>query len=182
LGVAAIAPAIDGILTVVWRRRIDLLSALALIGIAVSIIAVLLGGDPRLLLIRESFLTGALGIACFVSFLLPRPLMFYIGRYFATGDEPTKVAAYNQMWQYAYFRHVNRIITLVWGLVYIGEFLLRVAMVSRLSINQVLAISPIVFTALTIGVIAWTFAYARFARQKGDRMRQQAESAAAGGS
>jgi hypothetical protein len=166
LSVAAVVPAIDGIVTVVRKRRIDLISALALAGIAVSIVAVLIGGDPRLLLIRESFLTAALGVACFVSFLLPRPLMFYFGRYFATGDDPVKVARYNVLWRYPYFRHVNRVITVVWGVAYMGEFLLRVVMVYRLSIQQVLALSPVVFNALTIGVILWTFAYARHARQR----------------
>lgn len=181
LGIAAVAPAIDGIVTVARARRIDLLSALALIGIAIGIGAVLIGGDPRLLLIRESFLTCALGIACFVSFLLPRPLMFYFGRYFSTGDVPEKVAAYNQLWQYPYFRHVNRIITLVWGFAYVGEFVLRVFMVYRLSINEVLALSPIVFNGITIAVIAWTFAYARFAWRKGTRVQEEAERAAAPG-
>lgn len=181
LSVAAVAPALDGIVTVVASRRIDLLSALALIGIAIGIVAVLIGGDPRLLLIRESFLTGALGVACFISFLLPRPLMFYFGRYFSTGDDPAKVAEYNQLWQYAYFRHVNRIITLVWGVAYMGEFLLRVVMVYRLSINQVLALSPIVFNAITIGVVAWTFAYGGFAHRKGTQMQGEAEDAAGAG-
>ncbi len=174
LGIAAVVPAIDGIVTVVRKRRIDLISALVLVGISISIIAVLIGGDPRLLLIRESFLTAALGVACFVSFLLPRPLMFYFGRYFSTGDDPAKVANYNAMWQYPYFRQVMRVITLVWGVAYVGEFTLRVVMVYRLSINQVLAISPIVFNAITIGVILWTFAYSRYARQRGEEMRRQA--------
>jgi hypothetical protein len=178
LSVAAVVPAIDGIVTVARKRRIDLLSALVLAGIAISIIAVLLGGDPRLLLIRESFLTVALGVACFVSFLLPRPLMFYFGRYFATADDPAKVANYNALWQYPYFRHVNRVITLVWGVTYVGEFLLRVALVYRLSINQVLAIAPLVFNAITISVILWTFAYARYARRQGDEMRRQVAGAA----
>jgi hypothetical protein len=174
LGVAAVVPAIDGIVTVVRRHRIDLISALALAGIAVSVIAVLIGGDPRLLLIRESFLTVALGIACFVSLVLPRPLMFYFGRFFATGDDPAKVARYDMLWQYAYFRHVNRVITLVWGAVYLGEFALRVFMVYRLSINQVLALSPLVFNGITIGVLVWTFAYARFAWRRGTEMEREA--------
>jgi len=174
LGIAAVVPAIDGIVTVVRKRRIDLISALVLIGITISIIAVLIGGDPRLLLIRESFLTAALGIACFVSFLLPRPLMFYFGRYFATGDDPAKVANYNAMWQYPYFRQVMQVITLVWGVAYVGEFMLRIVLVYRLTINQVLAVSPIVFNSITIGVVLWTFSYARHARQRGEEMRRQA--------
>ena len=43
----------------------------SLMSIAVSMIAVTLGGSPKLLLIRESFFTDAFGIACFVSLALP---------------------------------------------------------------------------------------------------------------
>lgn len=167
LVVAAVPPALGGLVGVARRRRVDLIAALALAGIAVSLVAVLLGGNPRLLLIRESFLTGALGVACFASLLFfPRPLMFYFGRYFETSDEPAKVTEFNAMWQYPYFRHVVRLITLVWGVAYLGEFLLRVVMASTLPIPVVVAISPVVFAAITVAAFVWTFAYVRWARQR----------------
>lgn len=182
LAVAAIPPAFDGLYGVVRRRRMDLISALVLAGIVVSIIAVLLGGNPRVLLVRESFFTGALGVACFVSLvLLPRPLMFYFGRYFATGDDPAKLAGYNALWQYPYFRHVQRLITLVWGVAYTGEFVLRVGMAaSALPIPVVLAVSPVIFGAITVATMVWTFAYARRAHQHGEAMRRAQSTFSAG--
>ena len=167
LAVAAIPPALDGLVGMARRRRIDLIAALALAGIAITVVAVLLGGNPRLLLIRESFLTGALGVACFASLLFfPRPLMFYFGRYFETGDDPAKVDTFNAQWQYPYFRHVVRLITVVWGVAYTGEFLLRVVMVSTLPIPVVIAVSPIVLIGISVATLFWTFAYVRWARQR----------------
>jgi hypothetical protein len=182
LVVAAIPPALDGLYGVVRRRRIDLIAALVLAGIVVSIVAVLLGGNPRVLLVRESFFTGALGAACFVSLaLFPRPLMFYFGRYFATGDDPAKIAEFNALWQYPYFRHVQRLITLVWGAAYIGEFVVRVGMAaSALPIPVVLGVSPVVFGAITVATMVWTFAYARRAQQHGEAMRRAHEVSSAG--
>ena len=177
LSVAALFPAIGTLISIIRTRHIDLIAAIALIGIAVSIIAVFIGGDPRLLLIRESFLTGALGIACFVSFLLPRPLMFYFGRYFAAGNDPTRIAQYNANWQYPYFRYVNRIITVVWGVSYLGEFILRVIMVYTLPIPVVLGVSPIILGGITVATIAWTMAYANRARKRGEEMRREAQEA-----
>jgi hypothetical protein len=49
------------------RRELDPIAVLALLGIATSILALVLGGGPRLLLIRESFFTGAFGIVCLIS-------------------------------------------------------------------------------------------------------------------
>jgi hypothetical protein len=167
LAVAAIPPALDGLFGVLRRRRIDLIAALVLAGIAVSMVAVVIGGNPRVLLIRESFLTGALGVACFASLLFfSRPLMFYFARYFETGDVPAKVAEFNAMWHHPYFRHVIRLITVVWGVAYTGEFLLRVVMASTLPIPIVVALSPVVFAAITVATILWTYAYARWARQR----------------
>ncbi len=173
LSASVLFPVIGSIISIVRQHTLDLIAALALVGIAISIIAVFLGGDPKLLLIRESFLTGALGIACFVSLLFPRPLMFYFGRYFATVNNPTRIAEYNGLWQYPYFRFVNRVITVVWGVAYAGEFILRIILVYRLPPAVVLAVSPIVLGGITILTIAWTFAYARRAARRGAEMRQQ---------
>ncbi len=161
LSASVLFPVIGSVISIVRQHTLDLIAAIALVGIAVSIIAVFLGGDPKLLLIRESFVTGALGIACFVSLLFPRPLMFYFGRYFATANDPAKRAKYNELWQYPYFRFVNRVITVVWGVSYAGEFILRVILVYTLPTAVVLAVSPIILGGITILTIAWTFAYAR---------------------
>jgi len=137
-------------------------------------VAVLIGGDPRILLIRESFLTGALGVACFLSLLFPRPLMFYFGRYFATGNNPARREQYNGLWQYPSFRSVNRIITIVWGVAYVGEFILRAIMAYTLPIPVVLAVSPFLLGGITIVTIAWTIAYARRSAQRGAEMPRKA--------
>lgn len=161
LSASVLFPVIGSVISIVRQHTLDLIAAIALAGIAVSIIAVFLGGDPKILLIRESFITGALGIACFVSLLFPRPLMFYFGRYFATANDPAKRAKYNELWRYPYFRFVNRVITVVWGVSYAGEFILRVILVYTLPTAVVLAVSPIILGGLTILTIVWTFAYAR---------------------
>ena len=47
--------------------------------------------------------------------------------------------------------------TCAWAIGWLGEFGLRVLMVDTPSIPQVLAISPIVFNGITLGLVAWTF-------------------------
>ena len=41
----------------IWTRKLDALSLLVIAGIALSLVATLLGGSPRLLLVRESFIS-----------------------------------------------------------------------------------------------------------------------------
>src|SRR6185312_16396293 len=93
----------------VWRSRnssgargapihVDPIGVMVLLGILVDAVAITLGGSPKLLLLRESFVTGAFGIACFVSLVAPRPLMFYFGRYFMAGSHAERRARFNASW------------------------------------------------------------------------------------
>jgi len=181
LSIAAVVPAIDSIIEVVRHRRLDIIGVLALLGIVVSIGGVLLGGDPKILLIRESFLTGALGLACFVSLLLPRPLMFYFGRQFMAGHDPVKLAEFNAQWQYPYARFVHRVITVGWGVAYLGEFILRVILVYTLPAVVVLAVSPFILGGLTMAAIILTFVYVRYAQRRGAEMQRQRQEMQASG-
>ena len=142
------------------HREVDPVALLVLLGIAASMLALLAGGDPRLLLIRESFFTGAFGIACLISLTFPRPIMFYFGRYFMAGKDPQKRATFDARWQDPRARRAHRLVTVVWGLVYAGEFVVRVMLVYRASAPVVLVVSPFVTGVATILTVIWTFWYA----------------------
>ena len=65
LGIGAIFPAGNGLLTMMRRGHVDIIGAIVLVGILGSTIATMIGGDAKLLLIRESFVT--LGAFCLLS-------------------------------------------------------------------------------------------------------------------
>jgi len=161
LAAAALFPLGLSALELSRTRTLDPVALLSLLSIGVSLIAVAAGGSPKLLLIRESFFTGAFGLACLVSLALPRPLMFYFGRHFSAGRDPAAIAAFDSGWQRSEFRHIARLITVVWGVTSLGEFLIRVALVYTLPAATVLVVSPIILGGLLIATIAWTFAYVR---------------------
>ena len=173
---ASSVPALLGeIVTIIRHRQLDVLGIIVLAFLAVSALISFIGGDPRLLLVRESFLTVVLGVVSILSLLFPKPIWFYIIRYFATGNDLAKASAFNARWQFPAFRRYMRIITVVWGIVYLVEFPVRVFMVYHLSIQQYLAIGPIVFYAVTFAVIAFTIAYARRTISRMMTMRPQSE-------
>ena len=163
---AAALPAALSVVGIVRERTVSPIGAIALFAIAVSIIGAELGGGPKVLLIRESFVTGALGVACLVSLLLPRPLMFYFGRYFETRGNRAAAAAFDARWSNPLFRRVNRIITLVWAGAFLGELALRVLLVFTLPPVAVLAIAPIVLGVITVGTIVWTYRYIAAVRRR----------------
>lgn len=169
LTTAAMFPLGWSVVDLVRVRSLDPVAALSLASIVVSMIAVVLGGSPKLLLIRESFFTGAFGIACFVSLAAPRPIMFYFSRYFTAGRDPARLADFDRGWQRPGFRYTMRLITIVWGVTSLAEFALRLVLVYTLPAGTVLVVSPIVLGGLLVATISWTFAY-------GKRMRARAEA------
>jgi hypothetical protein len=170
LSLAAVVPLLGTAVELARRRRLDFIGTLAVLGIAVSLGGMLVSGDPRLLLMRESFLTGALGLACLLSLVvLPRPLMFYVGRQFMAADDPRQLELYESSWRSPAGRRVHRLITAVWAGAYVGEFLARVAMVLLLPTAVVLVAGPVVLGGITLATIAWTLGYAR--RRQADPLR-----------
>lgn len=166
LVIATLFPVAESAWGLARERDMDPIAGVVLFGIIVDLLALTLGGSPKLLLIRESFATGALGVGCFVSLALPRPLMFYFGRYFFCGQNAQKRAYYDQSWSLPEVRHGNRLITSVWGIVFTGELAIRVLLVFTLSAAAVLVLSPLILGVLTVATIVWTLAYAGRLRQR----------------
>jgi hypothetical protein len=154
-------PVLKSVYDLIRSHELDPVAMLVLLGIVTSILALFLKGDPRLLLIRESFITGAFGIACLISLTFPRPIMFYFARFFMAGKDPQRREVFNASLKDPAVLRGHRLVTLVWGLVYAGEFLVRIIMVYSLSVAVVLFISPFISGFATIFTIIWTFRYAK---------------------
>jgi hypothetical protein len=166
LSIAAVFPLAGSIYGIMRRRHWDPIAIVVLLGIAASAVALLLGGSARLLLVRESLFTGGFGLACFISLLLPRPMMFYFGRHFVAGEDAERRERFNASWQFPQVRFANRLITLVWGSVYVAELGVRVMLIYTLSTEMVLILSPILIGGATIVTIIWTFSYVRRIRER----------------
>jgi hypothetical protein len=169
LSVAALFPLVWSVADLVRVGALDPVAILSLASIGVSMVAVAVGGNPKLLLIRESFFTGAFGVACSMSLFAPRPIMFYFARYFTAGRDAERIAEFDRGWERPGFRRTMRLITIVWGVTSLAEFAVRIALVYTLPAGAVLVVSPIVLGGLLIATISWTFAYGR-------RMRDRAAS------
>lgn len=141
------------------RSQVDPISIVVLLGIAADGLALLFGGSAHLLLVRESLFTGAFGIACFVSLLLPRPMMFYFARYFMAGTDPQRQARFNAAWQLPEVRYCHRLITCVWGAAFVGELMVRIGLIYNAPAEVVLIVSPILIGALTVATMIWAFSY-----------------------
>jgi hypothetical protein len=153
LAVATTFPLGKSFFDVARHRKLDPVSVIVLLGIGASALALLFGGSPRLLLLRESL-------------LLSRPLMFHMGQHFMAGADPLKRRRYQASWVLPEVRFTSRLITAVWGSVYLGEFAIKVLLIFLVPVAWLLVISPVLLGSLTLVTIVWTFRYAKKARER----------------
>lgn len=148
-------------------RRLDFIGVLSLIFILISAAASLISGSTRFTLLKESFFTGLFGLVFLGSLVIARPVMFYIARQFATGGDPEKIAQWGRNWeQQPGFRRVMRVITAVWGGMFIADALIRVALVFVLSVTTFLIVSQVMFYGMFAVTMWLTMAYSRRERAK----------------
>ncbi|MGF1429923.1 VC0807 family protein [Kitasatospora sp. LaBMicrA B282] len=163
-----LGPLLDIAIYLAWHRRADEFAVISLVFIGLSGVAALVGPhDAKLLLAKDSLVTGLFGVLCLVTLLMSRPLMFYFGRKFATDGTPEQVAWWNGLWQYPGFRLVQRNLTIGWGIGYLLEAAVRVVCVYSLSDGQAVSVNNVLPYAVTGLLVFWTMTYARRAQARG---------------
>ncbi|RKP43391.1 VC0807 family protein [Trinickia fusca] len=155
---SAVPPLAWSVAEFVKSRRLDALSALVLLGIALSIIFMALGGNPRVLLVRESLVSGAIGTAFLLSLLLEQPLAFYLARATIAREQAGGAARFETLWnERPRLRASLRLMTLVWGTALTAETLLRCWLAWHWSVERCLIVLPFISYSIYGGLMLWTF-------------------------
>ncbi|MFE0704483.1 VC0807 family protein [Streptomyces sp. NPDC058872] len=173
-------PVLDGAIMIAWRRKLDEFAVVTLVFLVITAVASLVGAHTaRALLVKDSGVTGLFGLLCLGTLLTPRPLMFSFGRKFATDGTPAGTAWWNGMWQFEGFRSTMRTMTLVWGVAYVAEALVRVALAYLLPTATMVALSPIMIYGVLGALAVWTAWFGKRRAAEGARRRTEAEAEAA---
>jgi hypothetical protein len=158
---SSIPPILWSVIELVRFRRLDAVSLLVVIGIFLSLAAMAFGGNPRLLLARESLVTGIIGLLFLGSLLLPRPLAFYLARSTMAKESAEVVVKFESYWLYPPFIRCMYIMTWVWGFGLVFEAALRFWLAFAWRVEQVLAISPVISYGIYFSLMGWSLWYAR---------------------
>jgi hypothetical protein len=164
---------IAGSVSVAWilvqfvrNRHVDFVGAVVLLGFVIGVVSsTLLGGNSYMLKVRDAFFTALFGIACIVTiYTHDRPALFYVGRYLSAGNDPTKLAAYNELHEIPTARRVFRVLSVVWGIGLVIEASARMTLAEALHTSTYVAVSPFI-TATVIGsLFAFTIVYSKRAQ------------------
>jgi len=163
-----LALSLGGALTVPWiayglirRRRVDITALFTLTLLVMGSLMSLITGDPRVLLVRDSWLGVLLGLWMAGSLLTQRPFILVTSRAIVVakiGEAGAK--AWEGKWDHdAGFRRHVRILTAVWGAVFLADAGVRVALAYSLPLDAVPGVSTAQWLVVLGCLIAFHIRY-----------------------
>jgi hypothetical protein len=161
LSAAAVLPLIGTIRGWVRSGRPDAVGLMALLFLGIGIAIAVVTGSAQAVLYQGAAINVLSGILCFASLLWARPLLFYIGRQFAAGDDPAASARYDALWERPAFRTSQRVLTVAWGAWGFAQAAVRTVLTAALPIGAVLAVWPLVDLLITVLLVSWSISYSR---------------------
>src|SRR5256714_6051383 len=142
LMITALVPLADGIVGLLRQRRINAFGALVFLSLVLSSLLVLVGGSPRLILARESALSGVFGVLMLLSLSWPRPLVYYLARHFVAPGASAGWHTFQRTATSPRFRSFLRLLTVIWGLVTRLDAGLNTFLAFHLPVGTFLAVTP----------------------------------------
>jgi len=168
-------PVVWSVVAFARRRRVDAMSLLVLGGIVLSLLALIGGGSPRLLLLREKLVTGVIGLVFLISALIRRPLIYELARAGSLRRAPEEAARMERLRDEPMFRTSMNVMTIVWGIGLLVDVAFSAVLAFTISIKQYLVINPIAGYAVVGGLSVWTYWYSQRRRRIGEAVRSQRE-------
>ncbi|PTY05688.1 hypothetical protein DB347_15080 [Opitutaceae bacterium EW11] len=166
LTAAGLAAAISAGINTVRQRGLDSAGCLVLLEIAVSILVIVFVRDPRLMLARPSFYTGAAAVYLAYSAIFSIPVSYPGSRVMAAAGGPARIAAYERAWaESREFRATHRWVTLGIGVALAVDSVLRVVIVFHAPIERSAWLSNVPHVAaVALAIVTSALAGRRFGR------------------
>jgi hypothetical protein len=148
--IALLAGVVPGLVSsgvsLVRERRTDLVGMAVVVSMVASTVVAVIGGDARLLLVRNAWVSLPFAGITLWSLRHPQPLTYIVTRaMFAR-----RADLMDELWETnARFRHAWKWITVFWGFASIVDAIVRVILSYTLPISVVPATDPVI-TVLTI--------------------------------
>lgn len=152
------------IVEAVRARRFEVFSAFMLCVFTAGLIASLISGDARMLIVKDSFVTAAVGLAFGLSALAAKPLMYFAAR--KIHSEPAEFdAMYQSM---PALRRRFKMLSGMWGIGLVLEATVRVVLAYQLPVDTMVWLSNVLFFAvITLLMVITVKSAKRAAAKKG---------------
>ncbi|MBJ3813219.1 hypothetical protein JGB26_40260 [Streptomyces flavofungini] len=153
---SSVFPALRTAWSIAKERRVNGLALLILSANVGGLLLSLIAGDPRLMLAKDSGITGVIGLAVLVSVVVGQPLMSAGLKVWVTKGNAARTAAWEKLAegagrseedlesdQGARFVRLERRFSVVWGSVLFGEAVLRIVGAYTVPIDTMVWLSSV---------------------------------------
>ncbi len=169
LVISGVLPALGIAIGTLMDRRLDVIGVVVLAGILVGTVLGLTSHNARLYLLEGSVPSVVFALGCLLSLRLRRPLIFRLAVELL-GPDTAKGGDVSAAWRYPGFRRAFRIITVTWGVGYLVETVIRVAIVATTSTGIALICSKLVPYAFAVSLSVWTLVYGEHEKKKAEHL------------
>jgi hypothetical protein len=163
---SGVIPAAGIAIGVARHRRLDAIGILVLSGIVVGSVLGAVSGSAHLVLLDGVVPTAVFGIICVASLRSKRPMIFRFALE-GMGRDTAKGRDFADRWRYPGFRHSFRVVTVVWGVMFIAEAAAQAVIVETASTGTAKTTSNLLILPFAAAVIAWNISYAKRGQRKG---------------
>lgn len=144
---------------IVRRRQVDPFAVFMLGIFAVGLLLSFFTGSPRFLLVKESFGTGAAGLAFVLTCLRGKPLAYHAAQRVAAPTANER-AAWAELWETEpTFRRRFTVMSLVIGGALLVEALIRIPLIFVLPIDVMAVLSPVLTPVVITAASFWSIRY-----------------------
>lgn len=145
---SSVVPAVRTGWGLVRERRVNGLAALILTANVAGLLLSLIAGDPRLMLAKDSGVTGTIGLVVLLSVFAGRPLMSVPLKLWVTKGKADRSRAWDRLvLTSSRFARFERRFSLVWGGVLFGEAVVRVVGAYTLPVDTMVWLSTVLSIA-----------------------------------
>ena len=165
-------PALNNLRTWIMSRQLDPIGLLIMASIASGAAASIVAGDIFWRVVTDCVLNAAWGSAFLVSLFFARPVLFYLIREVVAGNDESRAAIWNGLWDHRLVRRTLRGMTAFWSAVYFAEIAIEVALAHTQPADTVVTVASIMNAGATLALIMVTHRVmkatrARFERDEG---------------
>ena len=158
LVVAGLLPGIGVLLDWARFRALQVVGVVVLAGIALGVVLALVSDDPKVVLLGDAAITAAFGVACLVSLLGRRPLIFHFAQAFYGGRWTAEGAELDDDYErYEEARYFWRTGTTVWGITYLLEAGARAVIIETTTTGTALAVNRTAPWLISAVLFAWMY-------------------------
>lgn len=153
LTAAAVAALLRVVFVAILHRRLDAIAAVVGGTFAILLVLSVVTDDPRILLAKESVLSGAAGLLLVGSCLIGKPLVYTLASKVAKGPDWTERWRTDQAFRKHFF-----LLTALFGAVLLLDAIVRTVLIYSLPLDTMANLSPILHVgglAILAGCALW---------------------------